>query len=85
MTLKNRKQPARHPTIHIASVTVLGPDTGGQVEVEIRKDQVTGAMVGIDGSYLEQDVGPVRDPYNPNTILVIPDDEPAGTRKASGP
>ena len=34
---------------------------------------------------LEQDIGPVRDPYNANTILVIPEDEPAGIRKASGP
>jgi hypothetical protein len=58
-------------------VTVTDPHTGGDVEVEIRKDLVSGAMVGIDGSYLEQDVGPVRSPYDRDVILIVPDDESA--------
>ena len=32
-------------------------------------------MVGIDGSYLEQDVGPVYSPYDKGVKLNIPDDE----------
>ena len=53
-----------HPTKFIKCVTVTDPDSHAPVQVEIRKDMVTGAMVGIDCSYLEQEVGPVCDPYN---------------------
>jgi hypothetical protein len=34
----------------------------------------SGAMVGIDGSFLAQEVDEVRNPYNPG-LLDIPDDE----------
>jgi hypothetical protein len=68
-------QREKHPTVHVQTVTVTDPDNGAPTQVEIRKDKVTGALVGIDGSYLEQDVGPVYDPYNPGVILDIPDDE----------
>jgi hypothetical protein len=66
---------SKHPTKHVQTVTVIDPDTGGEVEVEIRKDMVTGAMVGLDGSYLENDVGEVHDPYNGGELLDVPDDE----------
>lgn len=69
----------RHKTIHVKTVTVTDPNTHNPVIVEIRKDMETGAMVGIDGSYLEQDVGEVRDPYcapfRNDDVLDIPDDE----------
>jgi hypothetical protein len=69
----------RHPTVHVTTITVTDPETRNPVVVEIRKDLLTGAMVGIDGSYLEQDVGEVRDPYLPpfpgDGVLDIPDDE----------
>jgi hypothetical protein len=75
-------QREKHPTVHVQTVTVTDPDNGAPTQVEIRKDKVTGAMVGIDGSYLEQDVGTVYDPYNRNGVaLVIPDDEPPTPRK----
>lgn len=54
-------------------VNVTDPDTGTEVEVEIRKME-TGAMVGIDGSWLQQfDVNP-NSPYETATV-VIPDNE----------
>ena len=61
-------------TKYVTKVTVIDPDSGGEVEVEIRKME-TGAMVGIDGSYREQDVGPVYSPYDKGVKLNIPDDE----------
>ena len=65
----------KHPTKYVSSVTVIDPDTNAPVELEIRKELHTQAMIGIDASFLEQDVGPVYDPYNPHTELEIPDDE----------
>ena len=67
------------PPLHVASmfvktITVRDPDTGGNVELEIRKLS-TGPMVGIDGSYLDQDVGPVYSPYDKGVAIHIPDDE----------
>ena len=61
-------------TKYAAHVTVIDPDNGLPVELEIRKME-TGGMVGIDGSYLEQDVGPVYSPYDKGVLLEIPDDE----------
>lgn len=61
-------------TKHIQTITVTDPDTNLPVEVEIRKLE-TGGMVGIDGSYLEQDVGTVYSPYDEGVELEIPDDE----------
>jgi hypothetical protein len=65
----------KHPTKHIKTVTVIDPDTGNEVEVEIRKDTVTGAMVGLDGSYLSNTDGLVFDPYNQGDELEVPDNE----------
>jgi hypothetical protein len=61
-------------TKFVQIVTVIDPDTNLEVEVEIRKLE-SGGMVGIDGSWLEQDVGPVYSPYDKNVVLLIPDDE----------
>lgn len=55
-------------------VTVTDPDTNLPVEVEIRKLE-TGGMVGIDASYLEQEVGPVHSPFDNGIEIDIPDDE----------
>jgi hypothetical protein len=60
-------------TKYVASVTVLDPDTGNPVEMEIRKCD-HGGMVGIDGSALMQDLD-LFDPYNQNVGLDVPDDE----------
>lgn len=63
------------PSKHVGIVSVTDPDTGGSVEVEIRK-LATGAMVGLDGPWLEQHDHDPRSPYDEATISV-PDDEPA--------
>jgi hypothetical protein len=51
-------------TMYIASVPVLDPDSKLWVHVEIRKCQDSGAMVGIDESFLEDTDKLVRNPYN---------------------
>jgi hypothetical protein len=55
-------------------VTVTDPDSNLPVDVEIRKLE-NGAMMGIDASYLDQDVGPVYSPFDRNMEVCIPDDE----------
>ncbi|MCI0421511.1 MAG: hypothetical protein L0312_20180 [Acidobacteria bacterium] len=61
-------------TKFVVKVTVIDPDTNLPVEVEIRKME-TGGMIGIDGSWLDQDVGPVFSPYDEGVLLEITDDE----------
>lgn len=56
----------------MASVLVEDPTTGGTVEVEIRKDLATGAMVGVDASFIEQlDLETVWDPYNSRERILL--------------
>jgi hypothetical protein len=62
-------------TRYVTTVTVIDPDSGGEVEVEIRKIDESGAMVGIDGSYLEQDVGEVNNPYGDGELCIPYDEE----------
>jgi hypothetical protein len=54
-------------------ISVRDPDTLDLVEIEIRKLE-TGAMMGIDGSYLEQDVGKVYSPYDKNVEIDVDND-----------
>jgi len=61
-------------TKYVQTITVIDPDGGGDVSVEVRKLE-TGPLVGIDGSYLEQDVGPVYSPYDRGMELEIPDED----------
>lgn len=56
-------------------VTVIDPDSGGEVEIEIRKME-SGMMVGIDGSWLAEEENPVYSPYDKDHEIEIPDDEP---------
>lgn len=61
-------------TKYVTTVVVRDPDTNGLVEIEIRKitsGDGVGGMVGIDGSFLE------NDPINPYAggYLSITDDE----------
>jgi hypothetical protein len=62
-------------TKYITTITVTDPDTELPVEVEIRKDMDSGAMIGIDGSYLENTDNDVYSPYNFGEVLEVPDDE----------
>lgn len=64
----------KRPTRYVTSVEVVDPDSKASVAIEVRKTE-GGYLVGIDGSYLEQDVGPVYDPCNFGVELEIPDDE----------
>jgi len=72
---KGGEQASKIATKPVTIVTVIDPDTYLPVEVEIRKLVDSGGMVGIDGSFLEQDVGPIYSPYDKGTELDIPDNE----------
>lgn len=61
-------------TQYVGLIHILDPDTDAPVMLEIRK-AAGGYLVGIDASYLEQDVGPVYDPCNFGHELEIPADE----------
>lgn len=55
-------------------IYVTDPDSKSLVELEVRKLS-GGPMVGIDASYLEQDVGLVFSPYDAMTVVAISDNE----------
>ena len=57
----------------VAIVNVIDPDTKAVIEVEIRKLD-SGGMIGIDGSFLDQDVGPIYSPYDKNVEVEIDDE-----------
>jgi len=59
---------------HVKTVTVIDPDSKGEVEVEIRKME-TGGMVGFDGSWLQQHDENPFSPYDENAVVVVPDNE----------
>jgi hypothetical protein len=59
----------------IKEVTVTDPDTGGEVQVSIFKDSSSGAMFGIDSSYIEQCLdedprGVVKSPFNDEHLIM---------------
>lgn len=60
---------------HVRTLHVIDPDTQLPVEVEIRKLD-SGAMVGLDGSFLAQmsDEEQPFDPYD-GKPFIVPDDE----------
>lgn len=58
----------------VQTVTVIDPDSVAGVEIEIRKLE-TGGMMGVDASYLEQDVGPVYSPYDRGIVVAISSSE----------
>ena len=58
----------------VSLITVTDPDSNAEVEMEIRKLE-TGAMIGIDGSFLLSDVGTVYSPYDKGVAVEIPDNE----------
>jgi hypothetical protein len=59
---------------YVSTVNVIDPDTGGLVEVEIRKLE-NGPMIGLDGSFLEQTDDDAFSPYDADTKISIPDNE----------
>ena len=68
-------------TVYVAKITVIDPDTKLPVEMEIRKIVDSGAMIGIDMSFLEKWHGEyIRnpysdDPYNDDYLNLTEDDE----------
>lgn len=65
--------PAAIKSTFVQVILVTDPDTKGEVELEIRK-LASGAMLGIDGSYIEQEVGEVYSPYDEERIPIDLDD-----------
>lgn len=51
----------------ITEISVIDPDSKGQVEVSIFKNE-GGIMFGIDSSYLDQEVGVCYDPFEGNVL-----------------
>jgi hypothetical protein len=64
----------QQPTRYVTSVEVVDPESQAPVALEVRKTE-GGYLVGIDASYLEQEVGPVYDPCNFGVELQIHDDD----------
>tara|TARA_Y100000996_G_C22492631_1_gene630876 strand:+ start:871 stop:1080 length:210 start_codon:yes stop_codon:yes gene_type:complete len=61
--------------ISVTEVTVIDPQSGGDVQVSIFKDPDSGGMFGIDSSFLEQnfeDEGDVyvKNPFVPHSDLI---------------
>lgn len=56
-------------TKFVQTITVTDPDSKLPVEVEIRKME-TGAMVGLDESFLGQDIAIVYSPYDRGVQIV---------------
>lgn len=54
----------------IEEINVTDPDTGGIVPVCLYKDQASGAIFGIDSSFLEQEVGEIS--INDNIVIPSP-------------
>jgi hypothetical protein len=61
-------------SLYVCNTTVIDPDTKLPVEMEIRKCQESGAMIGIDGSFLEYTGEMIRNPYNYGHIAVEGDE-----------
>ena len=57
----SNKNPNR---VYIKEVTVIDPDSGGEVEIEIWKDMETGGMFGVDESFLEAENGCIYNPFS---------------------
>jgi hypothetical protein len=66
-------------SIYVCNTTVIDPDTKLPVEMEIRKCQESGAMIGLDGSFLENTDEMIRNPYNDGYIAVECDEESVNT------
>lgn len=54
------------------NVVVIDPDSNLPVEVDIYKME-SGGMVGLDASYIENDVGPIRSPYDADAEIELED------------
>ena len=55
-----------HTTKYVTTLAVVDPDTRLLVPLEIHKDEVTGALLGLEHSFLDHASEGPWDPYNPN-------------------
>ena len=53
-----------HTIDYLKTITVIDPDSQHPVELAVYKDAVSGAMVGIDGSFLINTDEPIYSPYD---------------------
>lgn len=65
-----------YKTKFITEITVTDPDSGGEVEIEIHKDMQSGALLGIDSSFIEQMADIIPSPYNEGERLFLSEDAP---------
>lgn len=57
--------------IFATTLTVDDPETKKPIELEIWKDPSSGAMFGIDATYLDQISDAIRSPFNEDVRLVL--------------
>lgn len=57
----------------VRHITVLDPDTGADVELEVWKDPESGSLLAVEASFLDQVRGQVFSPYNEGHILKEPE------------
>jgi len=57
---------------YIAEIAVQDPDSHAMVDVTIYKDRNSGAMFGVDSSYIQtlSDDDPVIDPFNGHNVIL---------------
>ncbi len=62
------------PARFLTQVTVRDPVEGTLTELEIWHDPTSGALFGLDASFLDQVDDAVRSPYNPDVALWLHED-----------
>ena len=61
--------------IYVSTVQVTDPHTGIEIDVDIYKDEGSGAMLGLDATFMDGDGGPVFSPYNQGQKVILPDED----------
>ncbi len=59
----------------ITEVSVVDPDSKGEVHLEIWKDPESGGIFAIDSSYLDQVTDRVLSPFNKGVTLILDADQ----------
>ena len=55
--------------IYINETTVIDPDSGGEVTLEVWKDPSSGSIFAVDASFVDQIRSTVPSPYNTGEVL----------------
>ena len=67
--------------LYVCDVVVQDPETGNDVELEVWKCRLTGGIMAIDASYLDQVREKVSNPYMPGGYIRVPEDQLPHERK----